>query len=300
LRRHFVRGLEANQINALWHCAPLLRAAWLAGIVGGLAVLASTQQRPAGGQEGAQQDQNMTSEQRAASTRAFLGLGAVPDKTAAMRGAPLFVQNCGACHGKDARGAMGPSLITSDLVLTDEHGHQLVAFLTKGRPEKGMPAFRTLSHQQMTDIAEFLHLQVENVANRGAYKMLNILVGNVPKGKAYVQAGCMSCHKAETFAHIASKFRTPEQLQRSWIWPAREGKLTAKVKTLDGTFSGWLKQISDFRVTLVDRSGETHTIDRGPGVDVQISDQLAGHQEIIMTLSNDDMHDVTAYLETLK
>lgn len=291
----------ANRINALSYRTPLVWAALLAAIVGGLAVVASTQQRQAGGQEGAQQDyQNMTSEQRAASTRAFLGLGAVPDKAAAIRGAPLFAQHCGACHGKDARGAIGPSLITSDLVLTDEHGQQLAAFLTKGRPEKGMPGFATLSDQQMTDITEFLHLQVENVANRGAYKMPNVLVGNVPKGKAYVEARCMSCHTAETFAHIASKFRSPEQLQRNWIWPAREGKLTAKVKTPNGTFSGWLKQISDFRITLVDRSGETHTIDRGPSVDVQISDQLAGHQEMIMTLANDDMHDVTAYLETLK
>jgi len=200
----------------------------------------------------------------------------------------------------DARGAMGPSLVTSDLVLTDEHGQQLSAFLKKGRPEKGMPAFATLSHQQMIDITEFLHLQVENVANRGSYKMLNILVGNAAKGKVYVDRHCMSCHTVETFAHIASKFRSPEQLQRNWIWPARYGTLTAKVKTPEGTFSGWLKQISDFRITLVDRSGKTHTIDRGPGVDVQMSDRLAGHQEIIMTLSNDDMHDVTSYLETLK
>ena len=59
-------------------------------------------------------------------------------------------------------------------------------------------------------------------------------------------------------------------------------------------------QISDFRVTLVNGSGETHTIDRGPGVEVQIDDPLAAHQEMVMTLKNDDMHNVTAYLETLK
>ena len=59
-------------------------------------------------------------------------------------------------------------------------------------------------------------------------------------------------------------------------------------------------QISDFRVTLVYGSGETHTIDRGPGVEVLINDPLAAHQEMVMTLKNDDMHNVTAYLETLK
>jgi cytochrome c oxidase cbb3-type subunit III len=297
LRRHLAIGLRANHINALRCCAPLLWAALLASSIWGLEGVASSQDR----QEGVEQDyQNMTSEQRAAATRAFLGLGALPDKAAATRGAPLFAQSCGACHGKDARGAMGPSLITSDLVLTDEHGQQLVAFLKKGRPEKGMPAFATLPDQQMIDIAEFLHVQVENVANRGSYKMLNILVGNAPMGKAYVEARCMSCHTAETFAHIAGKFRSPEQLQRNWIWPMRDGKVAAQVKTSDGTISGWLKQISDFRITLVDGSGEIHTIHRGPGVDVLINDPLAGHQEIVMTLANDDMHNVTAYLETLK
>ena len=203
-------------------------------------------------------------------------------------------------HGKAARGATGPSLITSDRVLTDEHGEQLVSFLRKGIPEKGMPAFGTMSDQQLTDITEFLHLQVEEVANRGTYKVLNILVGNAPKGKAYVEAHCMSCHTAETFAHIASKFRSPEQLQRNWIWPAHDAEITANVKRSGEMIAGRVTRISDFRITLVDRSGETHTIDRGPVVEVQIKDQLAAHQEMVMTLANDDMHNVTAYLVTLK
>jgi mono/diheme cytochrome c family protein len=276
-------------------------AALLAGSAACVQVVATGQEARTGGQEGVQQDyQKMTPEQRSAATRAFLGLGPMPDKVAAARGEPLFVENCALCHGKAARGAMAPSLITSDLVLTDEHGKQLMPFLKKGRQEKGMPAFATMSDQQLIDITEFLHLQVEDVANRGAYKVLNILVGNAPKGKAYVEAHCMSCHTAETFAHIGSKFRSPEQLQRNWIWPARDGNLLAEVKTFAGTISGRLTQISDFRITLVDRAGETHTVDRGPGVEVQMNDQLAAHQELVMTLANDDMHNVTAYLETLK
>lgn len=276
-------------------------AALLAGSAGHIALFASDQKAQKAGQEGVQQDyQKMTPEQRAAATREFLGLGAIPDEAAAARGAPLFEQNCAVCHGKAARGAMGPSLITSDRVLQDEHGEQLVPFLKAGSPGKGMPAFATMSDRQLKDISEFLHLQVENVANRGTYKVLNILVGNAAKGKAYVAAHCMACHTADTFAHIASRFRTPEQLQRYWIWPAREGEITANVKTADETISGRVTQISDFRITLVDKSGETHTLGRVPGVEVQISDQLAAHQAMVMTLANDDMHNVTAYLETLK
>src|SRR5271169_4111336 len=110
----------------------------------------------AGSQEGLQVDQapaqqqstprnNMTPEQRAAALRNFLGLGAVPDKAAAERGAPLFQQNCAFCHGPQARGATGPGLITSDEVLGDDHGEHLLSFLKKGRPQKGMPGFATMS-----------------------------------------------------------------------------------------------------------------------------------------------------------
>ena len=58
--------------------------------------------------------------------------------------------------------------------------------------------------------------------------------------------------------------------------------------------------MSDFRITLVDRAGQTHVIEREPGVEVEMKDPLAAHQEMIMTLTNDDMHNVTAYLATLK
>lgn len=274
----------------------LIGAILLAGCVAG------SQQTQTGGQEGIQQerDRTMTPAQRAAATRAFLGLGVMPDQAAAARGEPLFKQNCGFCHGQSARGATGPSLITSDVILADDHGEHLKPFLKVGRPEKGMPAFATMTDQQLTDMAEFLHQQVENVANRGAYQVLNISVGNTEKGKAYVQGHCYSCHAAESFAHIASRFRSPDQLQRGWIWPAGAGRISANVTTLGRTVSGRVTQISDFRITVVDGSGETHAIDRGPSVDIELKDSLSAHREMIMTLGNDEMHNVTAYLETLK
>jgi mono/diheme cytochrome c family protein len=286
---------------------PALFAAGLVVVAG----IAGSQETQTGAQEGAQSQttyQAMTPEQRAAATRAFLGLGPEPDKVAAARGTPLFQQNCAFCHGPQARGATGSSLITSDEVLGDDHGEHLVAFLKKGRPEKGMPAFATMSDDQLTDIAEFLHLQVEEVANRGTYHVLNILVGNSAKGQVYVTEHCTSCHTAETFVHIGSRFRFPEQLQRGWIWPVRPNDsediskaMVATVKTRNGrTIAGRVTQVSDFRITLVDRSGVTHVVERGPGLTVEIRDPLAAHQQMIMTLTNDDMHNVTAYLETQK
>lgn len=249
--------------------------------------------------------QNMTSEERAARTREFLGLGAKPDPEAAARGGPIFQQNCAFCHGAQARGATGPNLITSDVVLGDDHGEHLVPWLRKGRPEKGMPAFGSMANGQLRDIAEFLHQQVEDVANRGTYHVLNIVVGDKTKGQAYVQAHCMSCHTLESFDHIGSRFRSPEQLQRGWIWPSRSGNpklaVTATVKTPDGaSMTSRVVQISDFRITLEDAHGQKHAIEREPGVDVEVNDPLAAHEQMILTLANDDMHNVTAYLASLK
>ncbi|UWZ84864.1 c-type cytochrome [Occallatibacter riparius] len=284
MRRIAVRGVA---------CVALLGVIAAAG--------AGSQQPRADQQEGPQQGYAKAAPaQRADATRVFLGLGAVPDKAAAARGGPLFAQNCAFCHGEKARGATGPSLITSDQVLADNHGEHLAQFLRKGIPEKGMPAFASMADQQLTDIAEFLHQQVEDVANRGAYHVLNIVVGNAAEGKAYVESHCMQCHTAETFAHFASKFRSPEQLQGNWIWPRRSAQMTAHVKTAEGTVAGRVTQISDFRITLVDAAGKTAVIDRKPGVEVTIDDPLAAHQEMVMTLGNDAMHNVTAYLETLK
>jgi cytochrome c oxidase cbb3-type subunit 3 len=246
-----------------------------------------------------------TPEQRGAATRLFLGLGAAPDKAKAALGEPIYQKNCAFCHGPLARGAEGPNLIVSDVVLGDDHGEHLSLFLKTGRPEKGMPAFTSMTEDKLIDVSEFLHQQVEDVANRGTYRLQNILVGDADKGKVYVAANCMSCHNQATFEHIAARFRTADQLQRGWVWPSRPADdslaITATVKSHDGTtVTGRVTQISDFRIALIDSVGKSHVMDRDGGVDVQTKDPLAAHQVMIKTLKNFDMHDVTAYLESLK
>ena len=244
-------------------------------------------------------------EQRAAATRAFLGLGAVPDAAAAMRGAPIYQRNCAFCHGPQARGAEGPNLIVSDVVLGDDHGEHLIPFLRAGRPEKGMPAFKSPSDMELRDISEFIHEQIEEIANRGTYQLQNIVVGDPDKGKAYVSANCAKCHAAGSFDHLASKFRTVDQLQRGWVWPSRPADnslgITAKVTMKDGAvLEGRVTQISDFKITLLDGAGKTVVVRRDAGVEVRTSDPLAAHRKLVDTLKNFDMHNVTAYLESLQ
>jgi mono/diheme cytochrome c family protein len=243
---------------------------------------------------------------RAKDTREFLGLGVEPDKAAATRGAPLFASNCSFCHGPQGRGAEGPSLIVSDVVLGDDHGEKMVPFLKKGRPEKGMPSFDGVPADQLRDIVEFLHLQVENYTNRGTYQVLNIVVGDRDQGKAYFGSHCASCHSVTgDLAGIGRRFKSPSDLQRGWVWPSRESPdgrhaVTARVTSPTGTVFGRLTQISDFKVTVTDAQGVPHVITRDRGVKVAIQDPLAPHEAMIPGLADKDMHNVTAYLDSLK
>jgi mono/diheme cytochrome c family protein len=239
----------------------------------------------------------------AQAVREFLGMGPAPDAAAAKRGAPVYSSNCGFCHGPLARGAEGPSLVYSELVLKDVHGAQIGEFLRSGRPEKGMPSFATLSDEQRRDVAEFLHQQVEDVVNRGTYEVQNILLGDARKGGSYVAAHCLGCHSVSgDLKGLGAKWR-PVDLQRYWIMPPRaEGgrAITATVRGPRGAFEGRVQQIDDFRVVLVEESGRTVVIARDEGVAVELHDPLAPHVAMIGNLADSDMINVTAYLEGLK
>jgi mono/diheme cytochrome c family protein len=235
--------------------------------------------------------------------REFLGLGPLPDAAAVKRGAPVYGANCQFCHGPLARGAEGPSLIYSQLVLKDEHGSLIAEFLKAGRPDKGMPAFATLSDEQRQDLAEFLHQQVEDVANRGTYEVKNIVLGDPRKGESYVAAHCLRCHLLSgDLKGLAQKWR-PVELQRYWIMPPRTGAsraLTATVRAPQGSWRGRVQQIDDFRIVVVEDSGQSVVIARDAGVAVELHDPLAPHAAMIGSLADSDMINVTAYLETLR
>src|SRR3954452_20199218 len=70
-------------------------------------------------------------------TRDFLGLGPPPDAAAAARGEKLYAPNCAFCHGEKARGAEGPNLVRSPLVLHDEKAELIGPLIAKGVPDKG-------------------------------------------------------------------------------------------------------------------------------------------------------------------
>lgn len=233
-------------------------------------------------------------------TREFLGLGTPPDQPAATRGEKLYKPNCGFCHGEKARGAEGPNLVRSAVVLHDEKGDQIGPLVSKGAVDRGMPAFPGFTKDQLYDISQYLHLQVELVANRGLYKRLNVVTGDPNAGEAYFNSNCRSCH-ATDLSHIATKFPAPDQLQSRFVWPMSRGnvKRGVTVKHNGETITGTLKQMDDINVSIYDASGNYRAWPVA-AVKIEIEDRLTKHRELLDKYTDADIHNLTAYLVTLK
>jgi mono/diheme cytochrome c family protein len=240
---------------------------------------------------------------RGGATREFLGLGPAPDPVAAARGEKVYAANCAFCHGPTARGAEAPNLLRSPLVLHDEKGELIAPAIAKGWPDKGMPAFPNIAPGESHDIAQFLHLQVELVANRGTYKRINMLTGDAKAGEAYFNGagGCKTCHSATgDLAHVGSKYPQPDQLQNRFVWPGGPTSQKATVTLPSGqTVSGTLKRNDDINISMNDAFGVFHSWPR-EGLKVEIEDRLAAHRQLLDKYTDADMHNLTAYLAGLK
>jgi len=245
----------------------------------------------------------------------------VPDAAAIGRGGELLGAQCGFCHGTNARGgSSGPDLTRSALVQEDEGGRQLGEFLRVGRPDRGMPKFDQLTDAQMSDLAAFLHDTIRLVARRNLYKILDILVGDAKAGEAtFNGAGrCATCHSPTgDFKGIGAKYE-PEVLQGRMVMPRGRAGLPsgpprppyteptavkATVTTPSGpSFTGAIVRLTDFDVVLYDQStGQMRSwLRNGDVPKVVVSDPLQAHVDMLSKWTDADMHNMTAYLASLK
>jgi mono/diheme cytochrome c family protein len=272
-------------------------------------------QEPAFGGRGSRTDQ-------AASLAAAIA-GAKEDPAAYDRGGKLYATNCAGCHGPTARGGAGaPDLVRSLVVLDDEKGILIAPVLRNGRPDQGMPK-SNLSEPQIADIVAWLHVQTYAAGHRSTYAFLNVLTGDAKKGEAYFNQTCTSCHSAAgDLKSLGAKY-DPFSLQGRWLQPrggrgggggggrgGRGGGATASTRgvttvtvTLPSgqTFSGALDRVDDFSVSLRDAAGEYHSFTReGATPKVEIRDPLKAHTDLLSKFTDADIHNVTAYLVTLK
>lgn len=175
-----------------------------------------------------------------------------------------------------------------------------------------MPKF-AFNQDQIHDIAAFLLSRSQSTVNRMEYKTQNINTGDAKAGEAFFAANCASCHSTTgDMAHIASKYET-EALLTHILYPeirSRGGSGVPNPKTQStvtvtpssgSAVTGTMTYLDDFTVSLVDPSGEQRSWSREtPGLQIQVKDPLQAHADLLPKYSDADMHNVLAYLETMK
>lgn len=241
---------------------------------------------------------------------------APPEKIAA--GKTLYEVNCSFCHGADARGGEGgPNLLHSEMVMDDQNGELIAPVVQNGRPGTAMPKFN-LTPDQISDIAAYIHSF--RVAGYDLSRMVptNIVVGNAQAGEAFFNGPgkCNTCHSVTgDLAGIGARME-PKTLQNAIVSgragggrgfgaaPEETPKTTVTVTltlTNGKTVEGKLDHLDDFTVSLTDANDNHLTFNRGSDVkSVAVHNPLQYHIDMLPKWTDDDIHNVTAYLVTLK
>jgi cytochrome c oxidase cbb3-type subunit 3 len=239
------------------------------------------------------------------------------------RGKTIYSVTCSACHGVDLRGGQlgGPNLLRSQLVLNDQQGELILPVVKGSRAEKGMPPI-PMSEEDVKAVAEFIHSVAASSKGQGAppggdAPPPDPVVGDAPAGQAYFAAKCSSCHSPTgDLQGIATRVADARALQNLWVSggggrggrggrggssdPPPPAVVTVALSSGEKV-EGELVRIDDFLVTLKQADGTTRSFRReGDVPKVDVRDPLEPHRALWAVYTDKDMHDVTAYLVTLK
>jgi cytochrome c oxidase cbb3-type subunit 3 len=242
------------------------------------------------------------------------------------RGNGLYGANCRLCHGADLRGGDqgGPNLLRSAVVLADQSGELIGPVILNGRSNPGLPPMPkfSLPADDVRAIAEYLHsvaatMQGQGGPPRGTPAVLNVLVGDAAAGQAYFSKNCSGCHSATgDLAGIGARNTNPMQLQNAWLGGQAGGggrggnggggaaanPVMVTVTPPSGPkVEGRLGRIDDFLVIVNLEDGSSRSFRRNGDVPkVELRDPRDAHRKLLPTYTDKDIHDVTAYLVTLK
>jgi cytochrome c oxidase cbb3-type subunit 3 len=224
----------------------------------------------------------------------------------AQRGQTLFGRDCAFCHGRDAGGGeTGPDLTRSRLVRRDGTGERVRAVVQGGRPDKGMPPFPQLNAASIADLLAFIRYQITVLdatpGQRRGVEASDLQTGNAEAGKAYFNGPgrCASCHSPTgDLAGIADRYIGLE-LEKKMLYP-ENAKSKVTVTTVSGqVFAGTLAYQDEFTMGIIDAGGWYKSW-AAKDVKYEIDSPVNAHAEQLEKYSDDDIHNLMAYLQTLR
>jgi cytochrome c oxidase cbb3-type subunit 3 len=256
------------------------------------------------------------------------------DKEAHDRGRALWASHCIDCHGSQARGSdTGPNIIRTKTVNFDRSaetaGSVLGPFLKAGHPTQSNKPSASFTDAEVVALANFLRERV-NDTMRGSplFTVGDIVVGDAKAGEAFFNGagGCATCHNATTrsLAGIATRIPVPVDLQQRMLFPGAGGRgrggrgaargaapagpapvnpnaITVSITSPSGPpVSGVLVEESDFYITVREADGTIRVVRRTPAMKIAKTVPLQAHIDLLDRLTDKQIHDLVAYLETLK
>jgi cytochrome c oxidase cbb3-type subunit 3 len=238
------------------------------------------------------------------SSAARKGITFSPQATA---GEALFQQNCAFCHGRDAMGGeSGPDLTRSKLVSSDTDGSKIAQVIKEGRTagDKRMPAFQ-LSSSEVDALIAFIRARVliaeATKGSRRGVDVSDLQTGNAERGKQYFNSagGCSKCHSPlGDLAGVASRYQGL-QLEQRMLYP-RNVKSTVTVTSTDGKkVSGRLAYRDEFTIALIDNDGSYRSWPTAE-VSYKVDSPVDAHVDLLGHYTDDDIHNLMAYIQTLK
>jgi cytochrome c oxidase cbb3-type subunit 3 len=238
-------------------------------------------------------------------TSAAAAQGVGDQKELVEHGGALFIQQCAFCHGRDAGGGEdGPDLTRSKLVAGDIAGDKIAPVIREGRPEKGMPRF-SVSDAEMAELIAFIHdakTKAEAlVGGRRGVDVADLQTGNVDAGKQYFNGAgkCSSCHSPTgDLAGVAKRFEGLK-LEQQMLYPkGAKAKVTVTLSS-GSKVTGELVYRDEFTIGL--RDGEHHYRSWSTSrVKFSVDAPAEAHAELLPKYTDDDIHNLMAYLQTLR
>lgn len=223
-------------------------------------------------------------------------------------GQGVFLQNCAFCHGRDAGGGeTGPDLTRSSVVAEDVRGDKIAPVVHGGRVDKGMPSFN-LSDQDLAAVVAFIHDQKSKAdTEQGGRQHVtadDLQTGNADAGKEFFNGAgkCSTCHSPTgDLLGVAKRYQGLTLLQRM-LFPGGRGAPppTVTVTLPSGeTVAGTVAYRDEFTIAVRDSAGRYRSWPTDQ-VKFKVDDPVQAHVDLLGKYTDAEMHDVLAYLQTLK
>jgi cytochrome c oxidase cbb3-type subunit III len=163
-----------------------------------------------------------------------------------------------------------------------------------------------LTNEQVSDIAAYIHSFRVGGYDISRMTPPSILVGDAAAGEKAFQARCAGCHSPTgDLKGIASKYSNPKRLQNTFLMPG--GGAAGTPATVTVTMPGRPEsgRPADSHRRFHGHAGRcrrppAHHPARWRYPESRIHDPLKPHRDMLPTYSDTEIHNITAYLVTLK